>query len=63
MITSVQCYPLSNGGLRIDWSGTDGFGILLFTTVGGKLVIDSECMGPEFVKSVLAKAVDSGIIK
>ena len=50
----------NNGGLRINWLANVGFGQLdIFMDEEGKLVVDSEYMGKEFVMEVLEALVDN----
>lgn len=54
----------NNGGMRVEWSTISaGFGSLtIWIDHDGKLRIDTEAMGKEFVMSVLSKLFDSAII-
>lgn len=48
-----------NGGLLLSWeTKTAGFGQLSIWSDGTTVDMDTEAMGPAFVKSVLAKVVD-----
>lgn len=48
-----------NGGLLLRWeTKSAGWGELTISCREGKVDMDTEAMGPDFVKSVLAKMVD-----
>ncbi|KWU19081.1 hypothetical protein [Burkholderia cenocepacia] len=55
----------TSGGLSLNWgaAGT-GFGQMHFymSTADGKLHVDSECMGRQFIRSVLLRLADEVII-
>ena len=55
--------PLS-GGMTLNWSAAgQGFGQMrFFVGEDGKLHVDSECMGPHFIRSVLMRLVDELVI-
>ncbi len=47
------------GGFRLDWTASSGFGVLLFTRdADGSVWVDSEMMGKEFIAAVLLKFLE-----
>jgi hypothetical protein len=57
-VTAVEVVGLK-GGLVLRWeTKSAGFGELTISARHGELFMDTETMGPAFVKSVLGKVVD-----
>jgi len=53
-------HEYNNGGIRINWSANIGFGQLdIFMNKEGRLIVDSEYMGKDFVLEVLEALVDN----
>jgi hypothetical protein len=53
-----------DGGFAIDWAAKKcGFGGIEFTIENGKLYIDSEYMGRDFIKQCLGVIVDDAILR
>jgi hypothetical protein len=51
-------------GIAISWSGDQGFGeIVLKQKPNGKMFIDSEYMGMEFVQKVLSSLANNAILE
>lgn len=55
-----------DGGMTVQWSSDSlGFGEVSFSRFSpatNEVIIDSECMGKEFVKTLLAKMVDKATL-
>lgn len=62
----VDAVKFWDGGMTVQWSSNSlGFGEVSFSRFSpatDEVVIDSECMGREFVKALLAKMVDGATL-